>query len=257
LYVGGALLGVIVLLGGLTAVFWSQIARVLVERAATSRGIDLKAKDVSLSLSSAHLTDVDAKLASAPGLKLHAESIDVDLSWFSPKQLHVHKLEIEADEPRALVGFISAPPGARAAGIPSDADHLSLHVKKISNAIPIAIDLTADKATHEGANTTIAGVRGAIPISGAPFGPYSLALVRDGSTTTATTPSLPNVKIAVDREAHTVSLLLDKTPILATASAHPVSASGKLTIDIPEASEDLVFRGGRRDARWCRDSASP
>ncbi len=241
LYVLGSLGGLLVVLGILTAIFWSQIARALVERAAASRGVDLKAKDVSLSLTSAHITDVDAKLASSPGIHLHADAIDVELSWFTPTKVHLHKLALEADDPRALVDFVDAAHGPAIGSVPGDADGLSLHVKKLSAAAPVAIDLTAAKATHDGAETKVVGIAGTIPVSGAPFGPYDLFLAHEGTKTTITTTALPTVKVAIDRAKHHVDVALDSTDVpglafLASDHGKLVALSGTIGIDVPDAS---------------------
>jgi len=232
-----AVAGVVVVTGALTAIFWSTIARVLVERAASSRGVDLTAKEVSLSLSEAHLKNVDATLAAAPGVRIHAESVDVDLATLTPKRVHLHGVEIDADDPRALVAVLSAGKANKASGsLPGDADRITLRLRKVASSVPVTVDVTADKVTHDAGHTDIKGVRGTVPILGSPIGPLDVALERDAAGTTLTTSAVPKAHATIAADGRTVSVAIDKiaVPGLPKASqGEAVLASGELTVEVP------------------------
>ena len=232
-----AIAGVLVVTGALTAIFWSTIARVLVERAASTRGVDLTAKEVSLSLSEAHLENVDAKLPAAPGVRVHADSVDVDLATLTPKGVHLHGVEIDADDPRALVAVLSAGKANKGtASLPGDADHVMLKLRKVATSIPVTVDVTADKVTHDAGHTDIKGVRGTVPIIDAPIGPFDVALERNAAGTTLTTNAFPKARATIGGDGQTVAIAVDKIAVPGlpkTSKGEPVLASGELTVEVP------------------------
>ena len=238
--------GAVVVVAALTAIFWSTIARVLVERAASSRGVDLTAKEVSLSLSEAHLKDVDATLPAAPGVRVHADSVDVDLATLTPRRVHLHGVEVDADDPRALVAVLSAGKANKGtAGLPGDAEHVTLKLRKVASSVPVTVDVTADKVTHDAGHTEIKGVRGTLPIVGSPIGPFDVALERDAAGTTVTTSAFPKAHATIAADGRTVSVAVDKivVPGLPRASkGEPVLASGELTVEVP-GGEKTAYTG--------------
>jgi hypothetical protein len=238
LYTAGGLVATLLVAGVVVAIFWSAIARALVERAAAARGVDLKVKSVDLSLSRAKLSDVDATFPKLPGIRVHADSVVVDLATLEPEKVKIGKLEIDADDPRAVLAFVQGMHGKGLGGLPAEVDGSKLKVHRISKSLPISIELSADHTTHTSSETKVEGISGTIPLTGAPFGPYALDIVRDGSTMVTTTTAFPKLSATIDADAKNVTLALAPISVgtlgaLSKDPDHPAMLSGAITIAVP------------------------
>lgn len=236
--------GLLVVAAVALAIFWSPISRWLIHRAASARGVELEEKALSLSLSRATVTELEARFPKAKGVVVRAKEAEAELSWLSPDSVRVSELAIDADSPQSILALGNLVTGGSASDLPLKIDGAKVTVKRIASSIPIGFEFAAKKITHKGKKTELSGVTSGVPIIGAEIGPFDLTATKVSGGMELTTPSLSNVKFLVDAASKnlTVSVAptaLDFIKVLAVDKKSSPSLTGEVAIALSESNDEL------------------
>lgn len=236
--------GLLVVAALILAIFWSSISRWLIHRAANARGVELDEKSVSLGLSRAAVTELEARFPKAKGVVVRAKEAEAELSWLSPDSVHISELAIEAESPQGILALGNVVTGGTASDLPLKIDGAKVVVKKIASSIPIGFEFAAKKITHKGKKTTLTGVTSGVPILGAELGPFDITATNVSNGMELATPSLPNVKFLVDAAARNLTVNVAPTPldflsVLAVDKRSPPMLGGDVSIALSESADTL------------------
>lgn len=205
--------GLIVLLGIGIVVFWGPLSRWLVHRAASERGVDLEEGGISLSLSRAEVTDVEARFPKAKGVVVRAKEAEATLSWLKPEAVHLSELAIEGESPQAILALGNLVTGGSASDLPLTIDGAKVVVKRIAPSVPVALEFAAKKIQHKGKKTDLIGITTSVPIIGVELGPFDVTTTKVGSGMEIASPSLPGARFLFEPQARTLTVHVDATPL--------------------------------------------